>query len=161
MPTEDQKRIVAQEVDLNGIDPFTCIFGSLPVFALSAGFWTFTSTVAEWFVTHPVETDFYPAQRLGYFFQAAIVGLSSLAAGIFGFTALGIFLLGFRVALGIATGELDSKKESSGTEKLSTAETVFDIFTKDPLEVVKQRKAQEQFRRESSAAGKSLTDAAK
>eukprot|EP00449_Zooxanthella_nutricula_P054339 CAMPEP_0198557506 /NCGR_PEP_ID=MMETSP1462-20131121/88767_1 /TAXON_ID=1333877 /ORGANISM="Brandtodinium nutriculum, Strain RCC3387" /LENGTH=77 /DNA_ID=CAMNT_0044288293 /DNA_START=1 /DNA_END=231 /DNA_ORIENTATION=+ len=75
-----------QEVDLNGVDPTTCILGSLPVAALSYSFWTFTGTAAQYFVSHPIETDFYPAQRLGAVFQTAMVGLLSLAAGIFGFT---------------------------------------------------------------------------
>eukprot|EP00931_Biecheleriopsis_adriatica_P007532 TRINITY_DN108805_c0_g1_i1.p1 TRINITY_DN108805_c0_g1~~TRINITY_DN108805_c0_g1_i1.p1 ORF type:complete len:281 (-),score=56.63 TRINITY_DN108805_c0_g1_i1:46-888(-) len=140
VPTEDQKRIVQQDVDLNGVDPVACFFGALPVAGLSAGFWTFTGRAADWFVSHPVETDFYPAQRLGYVFQAAIVGLSSLAAGIFGFTALGIFLLGIRVAFGVATGELDPKKQGQSSEKRSTAETVFDVFTKDPVQVVKEER---------------------
>jgi len=150
VPTEDQKRIVPQDVDLNGIDPATCIFGSIPTAGLSYGFWTFTGKAAEWFVTHPMETDFYPAQRFQIVFQAAVVGLSSLATGIFGFTALGIFLLGLRVTAGAMTGELDpSKKTDTRTEKLSTAETVFGVLTKDPLEVVaaeKERKASERLR---------------
>eukprot|EP00913_Durusdinium_trenchii_P016940 g15925.t1 len=78
VPTEAQKQIVQEEVDLNGVDPIACVLGAAP----------------EWFLAHPVETDFYPAQRLGFVFQAAVIGLSSLAAGIFGFTGLGIFLLG-------------------------------------------------------------------
>mmetsp|Transcript_23418 Transcript_23418/g.42274 ORF Transcript_23418/g.42274 Transcript_23418/m.42274 type:complete len:245 (-) Transcript_23418:57-791(-) len=150
VPTEDQKRIVQQDVDLNGIDPVTCIFGSIPTAGLSWGFWEFTGKAAEWFVNHPVETDFYPAQRFNFVFQAAVVGLSSLAAGIFGFTALGIFLLGLRVSFGALTGELDpSKQNETRTEKLSTAETVFGVLTKDPLEVVaaeKERKAAEKLR---------------
>jgi len=144
VPTEDQKRIVRQEVDLNGVDPLTCILGSIPTAALSYGFWTFTGSAAEWFVTHPIETDFYPAQRLGTVFQTAMVGLSSLAAGIFGFTALGIFLLGLRVAAGVASGELDPSKQSDEPVKPSTAERVRDILTKDPVDVVmaeRRRKA--------------------
>lgn len=136
VPSDDQKRIVQQEVDLNGIDPIACVVGAAPTAALSYGFWTFTGSAAEWFVTHPIESDFYPVQRLGAAFQAAVVGLSSLAAGIFGFTALGIFLLGVRVALGVASGELDPSKQSAEPPRQTTAERVRDIFTKDPVEVV-------------------------
>ena len=35
------------------------------------------------------------------------MGVSSLASGSFGVIGLGIFLLGLRVAYGVATGELD------------------------------------------------------
>jgi len=144
VPTEDQKRIVRKEVDLNGIDPVTCLFGSIPVAGLSYGFWTLTGSAAEWFLAHPIETEFYPVQRLGVAFQTAVVGLSSLAAGIFGFTALGLFLLGLRVAFGAATGELDPTRESTEPQRQTTAEQVRDLFTKDPVEVVmaKRRRAQ-------------------
>ncbi|CAE7322806.1 SLC2A3 [Symbiodinium sp. CCMP2592] len=154
VPTEDQKRIVQQEVDLNGIDPTACFVGAAPVAALSYGFWTFTSRSAEWFYNHPVESEFYPVQRLGLVFQAAVVGLSSLASGIFGFTALGIFLLGVRVSIGVLSGELDPADKSKGLGKRSTAETVLDVFTKDPVEVVraeKERKKAEQLRRDAAA----------
>mmetsp|Transcript_110623 Transcript_110623/g.298077 ORF Transcript_110623/g.298077 Transcript_110623/m.298077 type:complete len:281 (-) Transcript_110623:129-971(-) len=137
VPTEDQTRIVMQEVDLNGIDYMTCILGSIPVAGLSYGFWAFTGATASYFVTHPIDSEFYPVQRLGIAFQTAVVGLSSLAAGIFGFTALGIFLLGIRVAVGISSGELDPQKQSDDeTVRQSTAEKVRDILTKDPVDVV-------------------------
>ncbi|CAE7033036.1 SLC2A3 [Symbiodinium natans] len=153
VPSEEQKRIVQQEVDLNGIDPVACFLGAAPVAALSYGFWTFTSRSAEWFYNHPVESDFYPVQRLGLVFQAAVVGLSSLAAGIFGFTALGILLLGVRVSFGVMSGELDPADKSKGIGKRSTAETVLDVFTKDPVEVVKAEKERKlQAERKKDAA---------
>eukprot|EP00435_Cladocopium_sp_Y103_P070422 s223_g35.t1 len=151
VPTEAQKQIVQEEVDLNGVDPIACVLGAAPVAALSYGFWTFTQRAAEWFLSHPVETDFYPAQRLGLVFQAAVVGLSSLAAGIFGFTGLGILLLGIRVGFGVLTGELDPNDKSRATGKRSTAETVLDVFTKDPVQVVreeKERKMRDQSRKQ-------------
>lgn len=151
VPREDQKRIVTQPQDLNGIDPVTCVLGSVPVAALSYGFWTLTGASAEWFVTHPIESEFYPVQRLGIAFQTAVVGLSSLAAGIFGFTALGIFLLGLRVFVGMAKGELDPNKASTGPQRQTTAEKVRDIMTKDPVEVVMAKRRQAQGR--EAAAG--------
>jgi len=152
VPTEDQKRIVQQDVDLNGVDPITCILGAVPVAALSYGFWTFTESAAAWFVSHPITTDFYPAQRLGIVFQTALIGLSSLAAGIFGFTALGLLLLGFRVAAGVMSGELDPKKESTEPMKQSTAERVRDFLTKDPVETaLAQRRARGESSKESGS----------
>ncbi|CAK0815099.1 unnamed protein product, partial [Prorocentrum cordatum] len=142
VPTEDQKVIKPKYVDLNGIDPWTAILGSAPVFGLSYGFWALTQASAEWFVTHPIEeTAFYPIQRLGIAFQTAVVGLSSLAAGIFGFTALGLLLLGFRVLFGVATGELDPAKVADSPMRQSTAEKVRDIFTRDPVDVVMEERS--------------------
>lgn len=145
VPTEDQKRIVMQEVDLNGIDGVSTVLGSVPVAALSYGMWLFTNQAANYFLAHPVETDFYPVQRLAVAFQTAVVGLSSLAAGIFGFTAFGILLLGLRVTFGVLIGELDPSKRSLEPERQSTAEKVRDFLTLDPVEVaLKQRKKREQ-----------------
>lgn len=152
VPREDQKRIVTQTQDLNGIDPVTCVLGSVPVAGLSYGFWTLTGAAAEWFVTHPIESEFYPVQRLGIAFQTAVVGLSSLAAGIFGFTALGIFLLGLRVFVGIAKGELDPNKAATTPQRQTTAEKVRDIMTKDPVEVVMAKRRQQAEGREAPAA---------
>merc|ERR1712187_414682 len=100
---------------------------------MSYGFWVLTQSSAEWFLTHPIETEFYPVQRLGIAFQTAVVGLSSLAAGIFGFSALGILLLGLQVAVGVATGELDPNKKSDEQARQTTAERVRDFLTEDPV----------------------------
>lgn len=150
VPTEAQKTIKQQKVDLNGVDPITCVAGAIPVAALSYGFWTFTGRAAEYFVTHPIDSDFYPVQRLGVVFQTAMVGLGSLAAGIFGFTALGLLLLGIQVAYGVATGELDPNKKSIQPERQSTAEKVRDLFTQDPVKV-----AMASRKRKSELAGNS------
>jgi len=152
VPTEDQKIIKPKYVDLNGIEPWTAILGCIPVFGMSYGFWVLTQSSAEWFLAHPIETEFYPVQRLGIAFQTAVVGLSSLAAGIFGFTALGLLLLGFRVLFGVATGELDPNKKTD-VGRQSTAEKVRDIFTRDPVDVVMEeraRKAAERRAREEA-----------
>ena len=57
--------------------------------------------------SHPLETDLYFAQRLADVFRNAVMGVSSLASGFFGIIGLGIFVLGLRVAYGVATGEVD------------------------------------------------------
>eukprot|EP00416_Gambierdiscus_australes_P042617 CAMPEP_0171108162 /NCGR_PEP_ID=MMETSP0766_2-20121228/68312_1 /TAXON_ID=439317 /ORGANISM="Gambierdiscus australes, Strain CAWD 149" /LENGTH=259 /DNA_ID=CAMNT_0011569615 /DNA_START=59 /DNA_END=838 /DNA_ORIENTATION=+ len=136
VPAEEQKFIQRQDVDLNGIEPVSCLAGAVPVGVLSYGFWTFTGSFAAWCLEHPISTDFYPVQRLGVAFQTAVVGLSALAAGIFGFTALGLFLLGSRVAVGVALGELDASKESSDPPRRTTAERVKEVLTQDPVAVV-------------------------
>jgi len=138
VPTDSQRWIQREDVDLNGIDPLTCITGAFPVAAVSYGFWVLTGTFAQYFVENPVKTEFYPVERLSIALQTIAVGLSSLAAGIFGVTALGLFLLGCRVLFGVATGELDPNKESSTQFRRSTAERVADVLTKDPIDVAKE-----------------------
>merc|ERR1712224_393224 len=77
-PTEDQKRIVRKEVDINGINPLDCLIGAVPTAALSYGSWQLTNGVAAWFEKNPVMFDFYPAQRLAIAIELLLVALSSL-----------------------------------------------------------------------------------
>merc|ERR1711971_1030614 len=129
-PTEVQKRIVREEVELNGINPLDCLIGAVPVAGLSYGSWLLTNGVAAWFNEHPVMLDFYPAQRLAVAIELLLVALSALGAGIFGFTALGLFALGLRVAYGVAMGELDPDQEPAGPVKQSTIEKVSDLLAR-------------------------------
>lgn len=150
-PTEDQKRIVRKEVDLNGINPLDCLIGAVPVAALSYGSWQLTNGVAAWFNEHPVMLDFYPAQRLAIAIELLLVALSSLGAGIFGFTALGLFALGLRVAYGVATGELDPDQAPTGPVEQSTIDKVSDLLsgkTEDRLKAEVERKKEAEKRRE-------------
>lgn len=105
----DEERLAALEEarNLNGINPWICIGGSLFAAAVSAGLWFATGYLGEVFATHPVTSDFYTIQRLASVFRNAVIGIVSLASGFFGVTGLGIFLLGLRVAQGVLTGELD------------------------------------------------------
>jgi len=157
VPTEEQKWIQYEEVDLNGIDAPSTIIGAFPTAALSFGCWVFTSKAAEWFVTHPVETEFYPLQRFAVAFSTAIVGLGSLAAGIFGFTALGILLLGLRVLFGNTTGELDPNKKSTRPERQSTFEKTFEFMTKDPVDMALARKKAREEKESVRAGGEGGT----
>ena len=120
--TDAERQAAIEEArDLNGVDPVAAIGGSLVALALAAGLWVLTSTLAENFATHPVESDLYVVQRATAVFRNVVMGLVALATGFFGVTGAGILLLGVRVAYGVAKGELDptpvrSTKASSSDE---------------------------------------------
>lgn len=86
--------------------------------ACAGALWIFTQFLAQLFATHPLDTDIYFVQRLAQVFRNAVLGLSSLASGFFGVIGVGIFLLGLRVAYGVARGELDPTpiKKKAGEE---------------------------------------------
>jgi Protein of unknown function (DUF3082) len=112
---------IAEARDLNGVNPIVAILGSFFAFAVAAVLWLSTNKLGAWFATHPPDTDVYFVMRTAQVFRNVVMGLISLASGFFGVTGLGIFLLGVRVAYGVATGELDPtpipKKSSPGGRK--------------------------------------------
>jgi hypothetical protein len=115
--TDDEIRAaIAEARDLNGVNPLVAIGGSFFAFAVAAVLWISTNKLGVFFATHPPETDVYFVVRSAQVFRNVMMGLISLASGFFGVTGLGIFLLGVRVAYGVAVGELDPTpiKKSGG-----------------------------------------------
>jgi hypothetical protein len=109
-PRKTDKEIQAaieEARDLNGVNPVVAILGSFFAFAVAAVLWLSTNKMGAWFATHPPNTETYFVLRTAQVFRNVVMGLISLASGFFGVTGLGIFLLGVRVAYGVATGELD------------------------------------------------------
>lgn len=104
---EERQRSIEEARDLNGVNPLVCIGGAAFAWACAGALWVFTTYLGVLFVEHPLETDIYFIQRVTQVFRNAVMGLSSLASGFFGVVGIGIFLLGIRVAYGVATGELD------------------------------------------------------
>jgi hypothetical protein len=104
---EEMRASIAEARDLNGVNPVVAITGSLFALGVAAGLWYATKELGTFFALNPVESDVYFVQRSAAVVRNAGIGLISLAAGFFGVTGLGIFLLGVRVAFGVLTGELD------------------------------------------------------
>lgn len=106
--TEDEREAaIAEARNLNGVNPGVALAGSAFALAAAAGLWALTNFLAEYFVLHPVESDAFVVERVTAVMRNVIMGIVALASGFFGVTGLGIFLLGVRVAYGVATGELD------------------------------------------------------
>jgi Protein of unknown function (DUF3082) len=106
--TDEQiKAAIAEARDLNGVNPIVAIVGSFFALAVAAILWISTNKLGGWFIAHPPETEVYFVMRTAQVFRNLVMGLISLASGFFGVTGLGIFLLGVRVAYGVAIGELD------------------------------------------------------
>jgi Protein of unknown function (DUF3082) len=104
---EERQASIDEARNLNGINPVVAIAGSVFALGVAAALWTLTNVVAESFATHPIESDLYVVQRAAAVFRNVVMGLFALASGFFGVTGVGILLLGVRVAIGVAKGELD------------------------------------------------------
>ncbi|CAM9541701.1 unnamed protein product, partial [Phaeothamnion confervicola] len=100
-----------EEVDLNGINPAMALLGAVGAGGMSYGAWTLTTFLAAAYYAQRIESDIYFVQRLSGILKQTIVGLGSLATGVFGVTALGMLLLSARVLSGVVSGELDMNAE--------------------------------------------------
>ncbi|KAG5190635.1 hypothetical protein JKP88DRAFT_232049 [Tribonema minus] len=102
-----------EEVDLNGVQPLMAFLGSVGAGAMSAGAWRLTNVLAGIYLVQSekfANSDILAVQRLTGLMKQVIVGLGTLATGVFGVTALGMALLGGRVLMGVVSGELDPSK---------------------------------------------------
>ena len=118
---EEMEAALAEARDLNGVNPVVALTGGVFAFVVAGGLWYATQKLGTFFALHPVATDVYFVQRLASVFRNVVMGLASLASGFFGVTGMGIFLLGVKVAIGVAKGELDptpivKKKDSNQVE---------------------------------------------
>jgi len=132
----DEEREAALEAarDLNGVNPTVTILASFFAFGMAFGLWSTTQYLAGLFMTHPVSADApYAFARAAGVFRNAVMGLISLASGFSLVSGLGVFLLGFRVAYGVFTGELDPtpiKKPGLKNDEFEIP-NVWDLMTKE------------------------------
>jgi hypothetical protein len=106
--TDAERAAAIEEArNLNGVNPLVTLGGSMFALAAAGGLWALTFFLAEYFALHPIDSDVYFVTRVTAVFRNIVIGLVSLASGFFGVTGMGIFMLGVRVAYGVAKGELD------------------------------------------------------
>ena len=125
---EERNASIEEAKDLNGVNPAVALGGGVFALVAATGLWILTSFLAEEFVLHPVETDIYFVQRVASVFRNVVMGLTSLASGFFGVCGFGLLLLGFRVAYGVAKGELDPTPIKSKKQEIEMP-NVWDLMT--------------------------------
>ncbi len=76
-----------------------CISGAAIAAFLGYGAYNLTFKIATQFATHPLVSDNYIAIRLSGMVRTLVVGIASMATGIFAFAALGLTVLGLQIAL--------------------------------------------------------------
>jgi len=125
---EEREAAIAEARNLNGVNPGVALAGSAFALAAAGGLWALTNLLAEYFVLHPVESDAFVVERVTAVMRNVVMGIVALASGFFGVTGLGIFLLGVRVAYGVATGELDPTPVKKNKQDEVEMPNVFDLM---------------------------------
>ena len=97
----------AAPIDLNGLQPKDLLIGAVTYYVACFASWQLCGAATEYFDANPFETEVYVVSRLSAVARVIVVGMSALGAGVTGVAATGQLVLAGRVALGIASGELD------------------------------------------------------
>lgn len=104
--------------DLNGVNPLITTFASIIPAGMSFVGWKVSSYLADNFAVQFLDSDIYPVQRAAVVARNLVVGISTLATGFSGVVAIGLFILGITVGIGVLKGELDPTKENKPPTEL-------------------------------------------
>jgi uncharacterized membrane protein (DUF373 family) len=75
----------------------SCWIGAAIAGSIAIAIYRLTSSIATVFAEHPIHSDNVTAINISIAVRTLVVGMASLATGIFGFSALGLFALGVQV----------------------------------------------------------------
>lgn len=98
-------------IDISNVNPLAALSGGIGAAAIAFVLWNMLQISANFFITHPYESDFYVVARISAVVRTTIVGVLALASGISGVTSVGLTLLAGRTTIAAITGEF--RKEGS------------------------------------------------
>lgn len=101
---------------LSPTTPLKCISGSLLAGSLALLLYRLTTSIAQSFAAHPLETKSQIAISISIAVRTLVVGMSTLATGIFGITAIGLVALGIQLTLQRLSQPRDPSAEVSPDE---------------------------------------------
>eukprot|EP00638_Chattonella_subsalsa_P005705 CAMPEP_0117756544 /NCGR_PEP_ID=MMETSP0947-20121206/14146_1 /TAXON_ID=44440 /ORGANISM="Chattonella subsalsa, Strain CCMP2191" /LENGTH=209 /DNA_ID=CAMNT_0005576161 /DNA_START=247 /DNA_END=877 /DNA_ORIENTATION=- len=125
-----------EEQDLNGVSPKYALLGSFLAAFLSVASYKITTVLFEIYEAQKdmIGTDNLFATRLSGLLKQVIVGLGSLATGIFAFNALGLLLLSIKVTNGVMKGELDPTPKPQQEDKILSLDDI-KLYDYDDLSI--------------------------
>ena len=93
-PNQDSSGSADQKVT-----PLRCFFGSLISGGLAFALYTLFSSIAQIYAAKPMVMNSAIALRITIAVRTLVTGIVALAAGVFAFVALGLFLLGIQLII--------------------------------------------------------------
>lgn len=79
--------------------PFRCLLGSLIAGAMASGGYFLTHSIAQSFAGKPIQSDNITVINITVAVRTLVVGISTLATGVFSLIALGLFALAIQVTI--------------------------------------------------------------
>lgn len=76
-----------------------CITGSLVSSALAAAGYLLTSSIAQSFANKPIHSDNVAVVNISSAVRTLVVGISTMATGIFALVSLGLMALGIKILI--------------------------------------------------------------
>jgi hypothetical protein len=77
--------------------PLRCLTGALIAGALTTGLYSLTMSIAESFAAKPIHSDNEIVVRLSIAIRTLVVGVSTMATGIFGLVAVALVALAIQI----------------------------------------------------------------
>ena len=87
----------ANKSDKPEVTPLKCFFSSVFSGVMALGVYRLMSAIIETYSTKPVISDSILVLKLTVAVRTLVIGIAALGTGVFGFVALGLFLLGIQI----------------------------------------------------------------
>ncbi|HEY9302626.1 MAG TPA: DUF3082 domain-containing protein [Phormidium sp.] len=99
-PTPNQKpNSSATETNSNPPSILSCVIGSIVAATMAIGCFFTNSSIAQYFVDRPVHSANYLVVNITVAVRTLIIGISTLATGVFSLIALGLLALAIQVTI--------------------------------------------------------------
>jgi len=99
-PTPNQKsNSSTTETDTNPPSILRCIIGSIVAATMAIGSFFINSSIAQYFVDRPIHSSNYLVVNITAAVRTLIIGISTLATGVFSLIALGLLALAIQVTI--------------------------------------------------------------
>lgn len=99
-PTPTQKpNVSTTETDTNPPSIFRCIIGSIVAATMAIASYFINSSIAQYFVDRPIHSSNYLVVNITAAVRTLIIGISTLATGVFSLIALGLLALAIQVTI--------------------------------------------------------------
>jgi hypothetical protein len=85
------------KVDRDKVTPLKCLVASIISGGLAFGIYSLMSAIVQTYANKPIVADNEIVLRITVAVRTLVIGVAALGTGVFGFVAVGLFLLGLQI----------------------------------------------------------------
>ncbi|MFB2938236.1 DUF3082 domain-containing protein [Aerosakkonemataceae cyanobacterium BLCC-F154] len=97
--TPEKSNSSASETNSNPPSIFRCIIGSVVAATMAIACYFLTSSIAQYFANRPIHSPNYLVVNITSAVRTLIIGMSTLATGVFSLISLGLLALAIQVTI--------------------------------------------------------------